>query len=293
MRAGCRFMIVGVIVVACLIGLIFAGYWFDWTGFDGYTKITTAHIISGPSKGTVTRTEEYQPGKALWDWLQLLIIPAVLAIGGYLFTYTTSRNDRKAADLHNQIEREIAFDNQCQAILQAYINKMSELLLHERLRDSAEEDEVRKIARVQTLTVLSQLDGRRKKSVMQFLFESELIWAQNNTFQKKNIILLAGADLDVADLSGIELSAANLSHVNLRHANLSYTGLIMADLNRSNLRYANLRKANLKEAIRGRHSIRRLQCATPDWCTSFLLLTSCFLFGILSGTCVVLLVLHK
>jgi hypothetical protein len=38
--------------------------------------------------------------------MQLLIIPAVLAIGGYLFNYSTSRNERNAADRHNQAERE-------------------------------------------------------------------------------------------------------------------------------------------------------------------------------------------
>src|SRR6266480_5156275 len=75
-------------------------------------------------------------GKTLWEWLQLLIIPAVLALGGYLFTFTISRNERKAADRHNQTERDIAQDNQREVALQEYIDKMSELLLHEKLRES-------------------------------------------------------------------------------------------------------------------------------------------------------------
>jgi len=82
---------VAVIILVVGIALIIAGYWLDWTGFDGYTQVTTSHIISGSNVGTVTRTEVYQPGKALWDWLQLLIIPVVLAVGGYLFNFTTSR----------------------------------------------------------------------------------------------------------------------------------------------------------------------------------------------------------
>ena len=40
-------------------------------------------------------------GKTLWDWLQLLIIPLVIAAGGYLFTFSISKNERKAADRHN------------------------------------------------------------------------------------------------------------------------------------------------------------------------------------------------
>src|SRR2546421_12789050 len=72
-------------------------------------------------------------GKTLWDWLQLLIIPAVLAIGGYAFTYTTSRNDREATERRTQAEREaaeksaqaerdISLDNQRESALQAYID---------------------------------------------------------------------------------------------------------------------------------------------------------------------------
>ncbi len=76
------------IVLVGVISLIIAGYRFDWTGFNGYNKVTTAHIISGTNAGTTTRTEEYQPGKALWDWLQLLIIPLVLAIAALFLTDT-------------------------------------------------------------------------------------------------------------------------------------------------------------------------------------------------------------
>src|SRR5216683_890499 len=120
-------------VVVVVIALVFAVVWFNGTGFDGYNQVTTAHTISGPSAGTVVRTEVYQPGKALWDWLQLLIIPAVLAVGGYLFSYTTSRNEQQANEQRAQTERDIATDNQREAALQAYIDKISELLMHEHL----------------------------------------------------------------------------------------------------------------------------------------------------------------
>src|SRR6266699_1738742 len=62
-------------------------------------------------------------GKTLWEWLQLLIIPAVLALGGYLFTYTTSRNERAATEKRTQAERDISLDNQREAALQDYIDK--------------------------------------------------------------------------------------------------------------------------------------------------------------------------
>ena len=52
-------------VSSVVMVFIFAGYWFDWTGFNGYNQVTVAHILNGANAGTVTRTEEYQPGKTL------------------------------------------------------------------------------------------------------------------------------------------------------------------------------------------------------------------------------------
>ncbi len=225
------------IVLVVVIALIIAGYWFDWTGFDGYNKVTIARTTSGPSAGTVVRTEVYQPGKALWDWLQLLIIPAVLVVGGFLLNYTTSRN-----------EQAISSDNQREAAMKEYFDKVSELMLHENLSKSAPDAEVRKIARVLTLTVLPRLDGRRKGRVLQFLYESGLI------IKGQSIIDLKGADLKDADLLGAKLSGADLSGVflreaNLFQANLNGANLILTALTAANLFKADLSGANLEKAF--------------------------------------------
>ncbi len=249
--------VVGVVLVV-VIALIIAGYWFDWTGFNGYNQVTIAHTTSGPSAGTVVRTEVYQPGKSLWDWLQLLIIPVVLAVGALLFNYTTSRNERQANEQRAQTERDIAFDNHREEYLQTYIDKMSELLLHEKLRDSVEGDDVRKIARARTISLLPRLDSVRKRSVLQFLYESGLI------DKGKCIIDLSGADLSRVDLYMIDLHTANLRGANLKEglleaanlreadlngADLTGASLELADLFAANLRGANLRGANLRSAL--------------------------------------------
>jgi hypothetical protein len=36
--------------------------------------------------------------RTLWDWLNLLIVPAVLALGGYLFTRSETRATQAAAE---------------------------------------------------------------------------------------------------------------------------------------------------------------------------------------------------
>lgn len=209
-----------------LIKLILIGYGFDWTGFNGKDK----------------------SGKTLYDWLQLLIVPVVLAIGGYLFSLTLNRNERKASDKHNQTEREIAQDNQREAALQEYIDKMSELLLEKHLRKSQAEDEVRNIARVRTLTVLSRLDGDRKRSVVQFLYESGLIDKNNS------VIDLEGADLRKVNLSYVKMSRINLSKSKMEEAQMIYAVLSDANLTGTNLSKADLYhtillKADLSDAI--------------------------------------------
>ena len=99
------------------------------------------------------------------------------------------------------------------------IDKMSELLLHENLGKSAEDAEVRKIARVRTLTVLSKLDASPKRSAMQFLYESDLINKSRSSSETECVVHLLATDRDRslgADLIGLRfisfLPAFNVSY---------------------------------------------------------------------------------
>jgi uncharacterized protein YjbI with pentapeptide repeats len=190
-----------------------------------------------------------QHAKTLWDWLQLLIIPAVLAVAGYVINLTISRgeqaataqraqSEREAAEKRAETEHEIAQDNQREVALQAYIDKMSALLIKEHLgcelsstkgKLTQTEEEVRKIAGVRTLTTLEQLDGKRKRIVLEFLYESSLI---NN-------------DNKIIDLNGVNLMGVDHSKGNLIEADLSFANLSEADLNGADLMGVNLNGANL------------------------------------------------
>ena len=167
-------IIVAGVLVTALIIVIVLGYWFNWSWVGvngGESKITVTSI----SKGTST-AKELQPAKTLWDWLGLLAVLAIPVVVGLGAAWFTVRQE-KVSDRENT-------DNQRAATLQAYIDKMSELLIKEHLgcelsstkgELTSTEEEVRKIARVQTLTTLEQLDGKRKRIVLQFLHESGLI----------------------------------------------------------------------------------------------------------------------
>jgi hypothetical protein len=75
-----------------------------------------------------------QADKTLWDWLGLLSALAVPIVVGFGVAWFTSQQS-KVSDRENK-------DNQKEALLQAYIDKMSELLLEKNLRGSEEEDEM-------------------------------------------------------------------------------------------------------------------------------------------------------
>jgi len=93
-------------------------------------------------------------------------------------------------------------DNQRHATLQAYLDKMSELLLNgnlaERTADGQLNPEYKRgclVARVRTITVLTQLDARRIGYVFAFLREAELMSATKDD----NAISLKNADLHAVD----------------------------------------------------------------------------------------------
>ena len=232
-----------VVIIACISVIVFIIIvtWLNGTGFEGYDKVTTTRVISGPTAGTVTKTEEYQPGKTLWDILGVLAIPIVVSLGAAWYS-SRHNHELEIAQLQHENDREIALDNQRGVLLQTYLDKMSELLLHENLRKSEGSDEVRNIARVLTIVVLPGLDSRRKVNVFQFLRESGLIYYDIDN--DLTIISLSGADLTEVNLHGATLNLTNLEGADLRGAILSE-----ADLSEANLEGADLRGAHLVHVI--------------------------------------------
>src|SRR5215472_15530772 len=200
--------------------------------------------------------------KTLWHWLRLLgilAIPLVLALGTLWFSaQQTQMSDAMMKNQHDtalaisqqqrDTARAIAEDQQREATLNAYIDRMSELLLNQNLHDSR----VRELARARTVTALRNLDPFRKGVLVQFLYESGLIKNDNP------VVDLSGADLSNADLSrvtlsnahlsGAYLSGANLSEANLSNADLTHAFLFEANATIANLSNANLSDANLSNA---------------------------------------------
>lgn len=173
-------------------------------------------------------------GQSLWSWMELLVIPAVLAIGGLLF----NRSERKAKqDFEEQragVDQAIAKDQQREAALQAFFDYLTEQVLPGKLRESQSGSEQRGMARVRTLAVLRQLDGTRKGLLLQFLYQAKLINHDDP------IIDLKGADFDHLHIEGSEFQNIDLSGVTLEDADL-----ISMRFHNSSLRNINFSGTNI------------------------------------------------
>ena len=251
-------------VVFLLFVLLIASLVFRWsTGFGARTstQTTITRTYSDGMETTVTGTTAR--GKTLWDWMELLIVPAVLAGGAVLFNQQVAK--REAASKEDRYEEEA---------LQRYLDIMSELLLGSSLRRDlkrASQDEVSSslvnVAQVRTITVLTRVNRKRRDEVFNFLHTASLLrgrttllrYVDMRNVDLRNSILysanLSGSSLTDVDLSGSGLSEADFSEANLSRArldeafmhdvNLTGANLYGANLDNSSLYGANLSKAML------------------------------------------------
>jgi uncharacterized protein YjbI with pentapeptide repeats len=243
----------GMAVFLIVLGVALAlGYTAAWTGFNDF----------------VTPGGEFQRGKTLWDWLELLIVPVVLAGGAFWLNTRQSRIEHELADRREAADAELALDRQRETALQTYLDRMTELLLEKNLRESAATDEVRSVARTRTLTVLQGLDGRRKGTVLLFLQESSLIVAGEAIVDLRGADLrgavLHRANLRRAGLTRANLAGADLSEAYIEEALLSSADLEQTDLHGAHLAGANLHKADLRGANLQRADLRETFLSAAD-----------------------------
>lgn len=196
--------------MAILYALLRMGYGVAWTGFGDYALPRS----------------DYVRGKTLWDWMELLIIPLILAVGAFILQRSESA-----------VEREIAVDRQQEAALQAYLDRMGDLLLSEKLQEAASVKALN-VMRVRTLTVLRELNAARNGIVVRFLRDIGLAGQQESK-------LFVAANLEGADLKEVNLSQTNLENARLKGADLEKSFFISANLQDAILPDTNLERAHM------------------------------------------------
>jgi uncharacterized protein YjbI with pentapeptide repeats len=205
------------------------GYvWADWTGFGDYETTTITKIDS--SSGT-TIIREIHPGKTLWDWFGIIFGLAITI----LITILNNENEKR----RKQTETNISIDQQREASLQNYLDKLGELLIKEQLLEKKDIDKtIVRVAQVRTLTTLKGLDTNRQNLLIQFLRDANLL-----------DFILKGASLSNANLECINLEGAHLEKANLRDARMNKANLSGIHLEGAHLERAMMEGANLKGAF--------------------------------------------
>jgi uncharacterized protein YjbI with pentapeptide repeats len=186
----------------------------------------------------------------LLNLLKILAIPITVGAAVPLLDWLQKQREL-------DVEKQRAQDD----ALQAYLGEISQLLTDKDrpLHRAQQGDRLSTVARARTLTVLDTLDsgrlkglealdsGRRKRRVLKFLYEANLIRV-DSAIVRLSKVNLSKADLSKADLSKADLSGADLSGADLSGADLSEADLCGANLSEAKLNGAILNRAQLGTA---------------------------------------------
>ncbi len=215
------------------------------------------------------------------DWGAKIFIPASLAIIAFLgHQFAQLQEDNKT--IQRFVDKAAQASGTRQEVLTNYGRRISDLVVSHNLKQSRPTDEVRKVAKGETLitlrrlynvenekqyaelpdnkikqleTTLSKYDdaGELKGLLVRFLYDSDLLT------RDEQIVDLSGSNitrvnLNYAPLPDINLKGAWLTwgtflNADLRRADLSRTDLKGADFQGANLTNANLEKADLRGIV--------------------------------------------
>jgi uncharacterized protein YjbI with pentapeptide repeats len=248
----CSLIIVVILIIFPPFSIQDGTWSWNWTGFSSKPEVSVVTEVI-ETNGTVTTikhttTQKTQTRIPLITWVNTLIVPFSLTILGYWF----QEQQGKRAGEQAILDKEIAYTNLCEEALQAYFDRLAELLIDKKLATLAINDPVQEIAlnviRARTLSILRQLgeDGQRKGNIVRFLIDAELMGKLNLSDADFRNADLAGTNLENADLRGANLENAKLENADLRSAKLENAKLENADLRGADLENIDLREANLK-----------------------------------------------
>jgi uncharacterized protein YjbI with pentapeptide repeats len=240
----------------------------------------------GEQRWTKADNEEVRPAKTAWDWLQLAVVPIVLALIAIAFNAAQAsrdsareaqrtREDRAIAARRTEEERALAADVRRADVLHDYLNRMADLMLDHNLLRSRAGSELQTVARSVTLAALRRLDGDGRGQIVRFLAEAGLMGAtpaNSGRVLKRKVpgwVLgvrpivalwdadLTGAKLADADLTGGVLYGAHLVNAQFESADLSGTNFDGAELTGADFDGATLDRASLVDSRLEHGSFRR------------------------------------
>lgn len=215
--------------------------------------------------GYTDTSNVFHRGKTLWDWLDLLIAPGILAIIAWKFT-----------DSQKNKEIEVSSTQYRENVFHEYILNISSYITDGTIYLS--NSNLVETIRINTLNTLRILDGEQKGQLIRFLHDAKLIgWSPNYDDEGEKIapiIRLKDADLNGINLSGtyslemydenrkkiqpyfnVNLNGIDLSFTNLSHANLQGIQIFEGNFTASNLEYSKLSSSEIESCSFGNAKI--------------------------------------
>lgn len=217
--------------------------------------------------------------KNLWDWMQLLILPLLVAAGGLLLDRQIDQREEDRAKIRSDQETLKLYYDQ----MKTYTERINPLLLRlsqikdiekgKKFQDKELDDIEESLIKVKpdletikslTLTVLDELDSEHKSQIIRYLYNIGVIRLEiprkiTNSNDKScsrtsrqgqdNYLYESAIQLDGVDLSGIDFINKKIKFVNFCGVSLKRAKFINSDLSYANINQADLSEANLDGAI--------------------------------------------
>jgi hypothetical protein len=224
-------------------------------------------------------------GKTLWDWMKLLLVPIILALGGLLFTQMDRLNSTRTQELDRerlQVDRKQAQQDREQAQQELELNRRGQITerftraidqlgatydagyrtfeirlggiyaLEQIARDS--EEDYWPIMEVLTAYVRQHapwipVEAQQGEEASREATETTKVLPPDPDIQAiTDVLRRRNRYFGHGEPEPLDLTLANLSGANLSGANLSEANLSEANLSEANLSEANLKGADLKGA---------------------------------------------
>ncbi len=183
--------------------------------------------------------------KTGWEWLELLIVPAVLLVEGFWLSASQEERAMQAESRRAAAEADQALQRTQDEALQAYLDQIGELMLNRNLLEAGEEDAVLTLGRARTATVMTRLNDEENISIVRFLTDAGLTGAGDSSVSVLREIDLPKTDLQNVYFSEADLTGANLVGINARGAVFDFANLKESVLTDADLTYATMIETNL------------------------------------------------
>ena len=197
--------------------------------------------------------------KTLWDLLQVLAIPAIIAVGAAFFEQS-----------YKQLEKLFQDERLSESRVREYMKSLQDLTLGYDLSNSNSSKRARAIVQVNTRHTIKILDGPWLGSIIDLLdtYGLDLVTRNNPIldlsglrFNKADLnnrklvnmnltnVNMPDSDWSHADCKDISLDFADLSHAKMEKAEFNDCSFISADLSSAELRGAKFFECNMDKVI--------------------------------------------